>query len=328
MVTGSQEHYMPSLEMLRKLLDEFVEKEALIEEELKVIDEQIVELESKLGTCQERLSTLGVDREKVLRMRQRYLEGLDVPEVELPAVAKPEAKPAAPAPVPPSVQTASGEVKLQSVKDVKASHTNLKPVVPDEERLHPDPPLPEPEPLMPEPVARAPIPPAPIPQAPVAQAAPPAQPAYQPEPQQSHASQPHDEDDGGDSKSISGISALLEGLRSRGDAAQEESVQQESVQQAPVQQAPVQQAPVQQAPAAPVQHHSPAPPINSPPPVHSLPQTPPPPVQQQPAPAPEQPQPVTSEDAPVDVESAEAKPDEEDSDTVKSINDALRSLFR
>jgi hypothetical protein len=66
---------MVSEDALRKLLDEFVEKEALVREEIKVVQDEITQLEERLQTCRDRLSTLGTDREKVLSMRTRYLEG-------------------------------------------------------------------------------------------------------------------------------------------------------------------------------------------------------------------------------------------------------------
>lgn len=66
---------MPSEDMLKQLLDEFIEKEALVTEELKVVNEQIVELESRLGVCRSRLSTIGTDRDKVLQIRTRYADG-------------------------------------------------------------------------------------------------------------------------------------------------------------------------------------------------------------------------------------------------------------
>ena len=65
---------MPTLEMLKKLLEEFHEKESLVREEIQLIYDEIAQLESKLETCKRRLSTIGGDHNKVLSMRQRYLE--------------------------------------------------------------------------------------------------------------------------------------------------------------------------------------------------------------------------------------------------------------
>ncbi|CAN5450010.1 hypothetical protein BH10CYA1_BH10CYA1_26500 [soil metagenome] len=66
---------MPSLEMLKKLLDEFSEKEAHAREEINVITEQIGELEKRILTSQQKLSTVATDREKVKVMQARYSGG-------------------------------------------------------------------------------------------------------------------------------------------------------------------------------------------------------------------------------------------------------------
>ncbi len=66
---------MPSLEMLKKLLDEFSEKEAHAREEINVITEQIGELEKRILTSQKKLSTVATDREKVKAMQARYSGG-------------------------------------------------------------------------------------------------------------------------------------------------------------------------------------------------------------------------------------------------------------
>lgn len=66
---------MPSLEMLKKLLDEFSEKEAHAREEINVITEQIGELEKRILNSQEKLSKVATDREKVRAMQARYSGG-------------------------------------------------------------------------------------------------------------------------------------------------------------------------------------------------------------------------------------------------------------
>ncbi|MBS1952765.1 MAG: hypothetical protein JST89_01120 [Cyanobacteria bacterium SZAS-4] len=66
---------MPSLEMLKKLLDEFSEKEAHAREEINVITEQIGELEKRILNSQKKLSTVATDREKVRAMQARYSGG-------------------------------------------------------------------------------------------------------------------------------------------------------------------------------------------------------------------------------------------------------------
>ncbi len=66
---------MPTPEMLKKLLDEFAEKEAHTKEELNLITQQIDELERRVMLSQKRLDTLAVDREKVRTMQARYKAG-------------------------------------------------------------------------------------------------------------------------------------------------------------------------------------------------------------------------------------------------------------
>ena len=66
---------MPSQDMLKKLLDEFVEKEQLVTEELKVITEEIEQLETRLEVCRARLGTIGSDRDRVLQLKQKYGNG-------------------------------------------------------------------------------------------------------------------------------------------------------------------------------------------------------------------------------------------------------------
>lgn len=90
---------MPSLEMLKKLLDEFAEKEAHTREEINVITEQIGELEKRVLASKEKLSTVAGDREKIKMMQSRYSGGStlvsgDGPNNPLssPAQAEPRAK--------------------------------------------------------------------------------------------------------------------------------------------------------------------------------------------------------------------------------------------
>jgi hypothetical protein len=66
---------MPSMEMLKKLLDEFTEKEAHAREEINVITEQIGELEKRILASHAKLSTVATDREKVRMMQSRYSGG-------------------------------------------------------------------------------------------------------------------------------------------------------------------------------------------------------------------------------------------------------------
>lgn len=91
-------------EMLRELLDEFTEKEAVTREEINIITSQIEELELRIESNKEKLASLVRDKEKVNAMQDRYLQG-NWPKVykteEAPAAADTaSSKPAAEAPAP------------------------------------------------------------------------------------------------------------------------------------------------------------------------------------------------------------------------------------
>lgn len=62
-------------EMLRELLDEFTEKEAVTREEMNAINQQIAELEKRIETSKVKLAGLNRDREKINAMQDRYLSG-------------------------------------------------------------------------------------------------------------------------------------------------------------------------------------------------------------------------------------------------------------
>src|SRR5262249_43130213 len=65
---------MPTPEMLKKLLDEFAEKEAATSEEIAVITEQIAELEQRIMHSQARLESVAADQERVREMMSHYTE--------------------------------------------------------------------------------------------------------------------------------------------------------------------------------------------------------------------------------------------------------------
>ncbi|HEY9714425.1 MAG TPA: hypothetical protein V6C72_13220 [Chroococcales cyanobacterium] len=65
---------MPSAEMLKKLLDEFEEKELHNREEINVIQEQIIELEKRIEQSKEKLNSLAGDRAKINVMINRYAD--------------------------------------------------------------------------------------------------------------------------------------------------------------------------------------------------------------------------------------------------------------
>ena len=66
---------MDSGDMLKQLLEKFTVEEAVIHEELKLVQEQIEQLEGRLEQCSRKRVSLAVDRDKVLDMQQRYGKG-------------------------------------------------------------------------------------------------------------------------------------------------------------------------------------------------------------------------------------------------------------
>jgi len=62
-----------NLEMMKQLLQEFSEKEALTTEEINLIEQEITTLEERVNFCRGRLQNLGADKEKLLNMKERYL---------------------------------------------------------------------------------------------------------------------------------------------------------------------------------------------------------------------------------------------------------------
>ncbi|HEY9786534.1 MAG TPA: hypothetical protein V6D17_14090 [Candidatus Obscuribacterales bacterium] len=59
-------------EMLKQLLDEFDEKEALTREEINVVEQEIQELEERIIQSKERLALVAEDKEKIRQMMARY----------------------------------------------------------------------------------------------------------------------------------------------------------------------------------------------------------------------------------------------------------------
>lgn len=62
-------------EMLKQLLSEFEEKQAVCREEIAEINNQILELEKRIESSKERLESVARDREKIGLMKQRYQDG-------------------------------------------------------------------------------------------------------------------------------------------------------------------------------------------------------------------------------------------------------------
>lgn len=63
---------MATADSMKKLLDEFAEKEHLISEERTAVEGQIRELEARLQECSGRIETVVKDRERVLSFKERY----------------------------------------------------------------------------------------------------------------------------------------------------------------------------------------------------------------------------------------------------------------
>lgn len=61
-----------NLEMIKQLLQEFVDKEAVTAEEINVVQQQVQELEARIPRCREKLQLISSDKAKLLSMAQRY----------------------------------------------------------------------------------------------------------------------------------------------------------------------------------------------------------------------------------------------------------------
>lgn len=158
---------MPSEEMLRKLLDEFVEKQVLIDEEMKAVADQVQQLERRLIGCRDRLSTIGADRQRVMTMQHKWLEDsmTSTGQQYYPPAPTPASVVNTPAP-PPVISTPEPTVQLApklSTPPPPAPVSTTPPVVEPEPPVLPTPPVVEPEPLVlpAEPVALV-EPPAPV----------------------------------------------------------------------------------------------------------------------------------------------------------------------
>ncbi len=84
---------MPSinLEMMKQLMQEFSEKEALTTEEINVIETELVNLEQRIESCNEKLKNLNSDKDKLASMQERYASGKFTPHAI--ADSPPEARP-------------------------------------------------------------------------------------------------------------------------------------------------------------------------------------------------------------------------------------------
>lgn len=135
-------------EMLRELLDEFTEKEAVTREEINIITSQIEELELRIESNKEKLASLVRDKEKVNSMQERYLQG-NWPKVykteetpangAAPAAASQHSETApAPAPVAPAPTSEPVPAPGPAVSEPSPAPAPVAPVA-----VEPPPPAPE-----------------------------------------------------------------------------------------------------------------------------------------------------------------------------------------
>ncbi len=109
---------MASQEMLKKLLEEFDEKEAQAREEVNIVNLRIEELEKRIGSSQQRLERISKDRIKINEMMDRYVNG-NFPKVVPSSLAS--AEPAGASSSVPSASTnVFGEAPIPSVSSATA----------------------------------------------------------------------------------------------------------------------------------------------------------------------------------------------------------------
>ena len=72
-----------NLEILKQLLEEFSEKDALASAEIGVIEQEVINLEGRIETCRAKLKNLSEDKEKLAAIQERYSGGkFDAPSVK------------------------------------------------------------------------------------------------------------------------------------------------------------------------------------------------------------------------------------------------------
>jgi hypothetical protein len=76
-----------NLEMIKQLLQEFVDKEAVTTAEINVVQQQIQELDSRVEKCKEKLKIISGDKEKIVAMTKRYTSLLNAPSLNNQASA-------------------------------------------------------------------------------------------------------------------------------------------------------------------------------------------------------------------------------------------------
>lgn len=124
---------MPDPAMLRQLLDSFAEKENLLNEETAVVEQQIQDLYARIEECRSRIEAVTSDREKILAMQERYAQlglGKRDEDREAPEPKAP-AKPLAPEkPVAPEKPAAPEKAGWQAGKGSATDRKSDKPATP------------------------------------------------------------------------------------------------------------------------------------------------------------------------------------------------------
>jgi len=87
-----------NLDVMKQLLQEFVEKEALASEEIKVVQQQIEELETRIRACHDKLKVVSEDKQQINAMLQRYAGGMGLASIGAQAPLSSGARPAASVP--------------------------------------------------------------------------------------------------------------------------------------------------------------------------------------------------------------------------------------
>ncbi|PWT95647.1 MAG: hypothetical protein C5B53_11090 [Candidatus Melainabacteria bacterium] len=110
-----------NLDVMKQLLQEFVEKEALASEEVKVVQQQIEELEGRIRACQDKLKVVSEDKQQISAMLQRYAGGMGLSPMGAQVLMSSGSKPAASAPHVASSPAAGAGNLAQSVAETHPS---------------------------------------------------------------------------------------------------------------------------------------------------------------------------------------------------------------
>ncbi len=128
-----------NVEMMQQLLHEFSEKEALTGEEIKVIEQQVLELEARITVCRDRLQFLNEDKDRLAAMMSRYVDGINPPAQSL-AVKGTSSKLKSVARLPDKqagqtyARTTSTGQKIPAVSEKNSLIEDLEPIAEEESR--------------------------------------------------------------------------------------------------------------------------------------------------------------------------------------------------